>query len=414
MADSDKEYRINITTTADNAGSMSAIEEFEKIQQRLSGVYQGTRDVRQIWMEMDRIIPGTGQALEAAMTGPLGIIVGLGAALDFTVTALKKFNEEMDKILDEDLTGPLDQANAIAQAWTGIADAAAKAVEQFNSAQGIFDRAQKGIDSDKGLSPQEKLQAELSNKMNEAANAEAQAEAAKRKAESYKLPATNEQAQAEAKAEAEVAAQRRKQGDDALAESQRIGDAEVSGISSVTTKGFWEFAQKQILEHGLKFWKYQTGGEMTRELDIEGKRQIDIANAGDAEGASLDARTKEREAARKDAESKAADAAKLRLDAQWEANPNNAGSLAAKLAQQKTYSGGEAAVASDFSRIASDLATHGPKSQQTIQDMRDALRDATAMIKALSAAGDDVKELQREIQALRAQVTAQGSNGTFK
>lgn len=153
---------------------------------------------------------------------------------------------------------------------------------------------------------------------------------------------------------------------------------------------------------------------MTRELDIEGKRQIDIANAGDAEGASLDARTKEREAARKDAESKAADAAKLRLDAQWEANPNNAGSLAAKLAQQKTYSGGEAAVASDFSRIASDLATHGPKSQQTIQDMRDALRDATAMIKALSAAGDDVKELQREIQALRAQVTAQGSNGTFK
>ena len=95
----------------------------------------------------------------------------------------------------------------------------------------------------------------------DAVNAQSQADAAKHRAESFKLPQSDEDAKAAADALSNAAKPRHEKGESESALSQRIQDASAEGgFGTLMTKGFWDFFGRNLIEHGAAAWNWQTGG----------------------------------------------------------------------------------------------------------------------------------------------------------
>jgi hypothetical protein len=361
---------------ADKSGSESFLSEFENIRQRMEGTYQGVRDVRSIFMELDRILPGSGQLLEAVFTGPLGLIVAAGYGLDQLVTVLTKVEEHFQAILSKDLTGPINQAAALAELYNGVADAIAKANSEFNSPEGIFGRTEKGIEAQRGLSESQRLQADLAAKVTESTNANIQAANAQHKAESFKLPQSDD----EAKKQIDALRIQGKEHQDA-ADQLRKEAAARSDMQATASKSLAGFILAAVT-HPVEMAKAMAG--MAGKTTVEGVRESQQKTADeqaqalklDREANSIEALVKRRDAARTEAESKAESATKISNDAAWESDPNNVGSIAWKQAQQRNFSSGESAAAAALQRAADDLKTHGPGavSGETMQRQRSEIR----------------------------------------
>ncbi len=360
-------------------------EDLEKVEKRVEGVSGQSREMYHIFDDMNRIAPGLGESLRGLITGPLGMIGALLFGLGEAKAAWDRYDEALEKVLGENLTEGIDKAQALAQAFTGITDAVASATTAWDSSGEVLDRALKNIQAQLGFTRQliqaEKdlalqrlqsqkqsgqisesdyeakkaavegesrkagydaerraLQAELTQKINAAANAQAQADAAKKKAESFRL-APDAVAKADEAALAEQEKSRREQGGNEIALAARIRDATASanssalGLGAFGTGGFWDFAWQNILNHGLAAWNYQRAGQMAREQESAGRQDIDIADATATEEARREAQSKARNKAREEAERATGDATKASQEATWESNPNNAGSLAAKIRQ---------------------------------------------------------------------------------
>lgn len=393
MADTDKEYRIKITTTADMQGATSALdklgdvsksvsgtqydlgEDIGKVEKRIEGVSGQSREFYRIMSELDRFAPGLGESLRAIFEGPLASI-GL---LIFGATELKgvleKYQEKLDDILGEDLTQGIDKANALAQAFTGIADAVRKANDEFNSAASIYERARAGIQDQLALTKQliesqkelalQRLadlkqsgqisgpeyearrqavenqgraatqaaeerakQAELAQKINEAANAQAQADEAKRRAQAFHLPESDEVAKAQSQTLSKQAAEQQKIADDARKQAAILNDM----VTEMHTSGFLTGLGVNATSHPIELLKtFFTSGAGNDYLSAlffpsilkgaaAGKGREATEAAGNALGldraaAERDQAIKDRDAARAAAERLAGEATKAHQDA---------------------------------------------------------------------------------------------------
>lgn len=421
------------------------------------------REMFRIYSDLDRLAPGLGEGLRAMVTGPLGAIGALLVGLNAAKSAWEDYDQKLEEILGEDLTSGIDKANALATAYKGIADAVAKANEQFNSAESIAQRAQKNIeaqlnftkqliDAEKQLALQrlesakangqisdaqyqsgkaaiegeatiagfeaekKAIRDELTQKDNEAANLQAQADAAKRKADAFKLPESDDVAKASADALSAAAKTRRDQGEAENAKAQRFEDANVSaqsagGLGALMTKGFWDFAGQQIMNHGLAVWNYQTGGQAIREQRGAAKSDTDIANSTDASAARISKLIKERDKAREDAAQAAGKATTAKDDAAWESDPKNAGSLAAKFNQTDTLekisgaSHEQSQMSELFKRITADLAIHGPGASAAMKDAAIALQSAVGMFKDLAATGEDMSRIKNQLAVMQRRIS---------
>lgn len=298
--------------------------------------------------------------------------------------------EDMTGIQMPDLTSGIDDANNLAMSWDGVKNAIATANQEFSSAQSIYDRAQKGIqdqlgyikqliDAEKMLAIQrlenaknagqiseadyearkssiegqsrqateaaeeKALRAQLTQKANLASNAQAQADAAARRANSFKLPESDDAAKAQAdalKKEAEAyksdAESRRNRADEISDAAQTANQPGLAGAASIGTAGFWKDLVSRIgaIWTGNRpvFGDAEAYAQSQREK-AAGERGT--ANAGERESARIEELIKERDKARQDAKKAAADAQKAKNDYAWENNPSNAGSLASRTQAQR-------------------------------------------------------------------------------
>ncbi len=140
MADDGKELKIHVVTTADTAGLTKTEEEFAAVEARLTGVYQGARDVRQAFGEFDRILPGLGSSMMAVFTGPLG---WFAAAAD----GIFLLTEQMRHLSDATERAAAAQAKLNAKVYDEIADAQEKVAENNQVYADFLDKLKEKTDA---------------------------------------------------------------------------------------------------------------------------------------------------------------------------------------------------------------------------------------------------------------------------
>ncbi|HEV2329372.1 MAG TPA: hypothetical protein VGY56_11355 [Verrucomicrobiae bacterium] len=411
MSDESKNLEFKITAAYDGSGPKKAADDFEAVgdaakkasgtgtdfgetlegvAKRAEGVSGESREMYRIFSELNRIAPGLGESLRAAMTGPLGAASLLVLGLYEAKVALEEYEKALDNILGEDLTAGIDKANLLAVAYNGIAEAVQKANEQFNSAEAQTSRAEKNIagqltftkqliDAEKALALQRlenakangqiseaefevrkeavegqsqaataqaerrALQAQLSQKHIDAANSQAQADASARKAASFHLPQSDKVAEAEATTLTGQAEEQKKLSADARERAAILNDIVVSFQSSAVQGLFASLmhpivSSEEMLSRGGMAGMMPALFPLFVSSDAARKRAETAQEKSNYEGltrasGNIDSEIKAREAAREDAQRLAGDAVKARDEAAWESDPNNAGSLAGKLQQ---------------------------------------------------------------------------------
>jgi hypothetical protein len=439
-------------------------EAAEGAEKRIEGVSGSSREMYRIFYELDRLAPGLGETLRATFTGPLGAIGLLIFGVVGLKSALSEYDAELDKTLTTEDTG-LEQAKALAVAYNGIATAVTKAASAWDSAQSIEDRGLKNIeaqlaattaliDAEKQLAiqrlerakaagqigeqdyeaqkaaiegqsettiqgvKQSSLQAQLGQMRTEVTNATIQAQNAQRKAEGFKIPATDEEAKANADAMKQRAEEFRKNAETARADAARYNDMAVSAstvpgfiASMFTSSSFWKGAWEQFKGNAPE--TMNPFGALSEQSKQKAKEATEAADSADKESARLSAQIAERNKARDEAARLAAEAAKIQEEFEWQNNPNNAAGIAAKILNERNVARvtsigtGETQLTADFAKIQSDLAVHGPGAQAALMGARDALRDAVNTMASLSKIGDDVRRFRQQLTILQQQV-AQG------
>jgi hypothetical protein len=72
---------------------------------------------RMVFMELNKLIPGLGDALHAAFSGPIGPVILLGIAIAEIESKLNEYNTELDKVTEHELTTHLANIADLKKAW---------------------------------------------------------------------------------------------------------------------------------------------------------------------------------------------------------------------------------------------------------------------------------------------------------
>lgn len=467
---------------AAEADKKAQLEEADATQVNTVALREQLVVLRELMSGRFNRLPGSISILAGASGAGPRLTEGIMAAtmafvgLDMALSAIEKHDAPLEKILGEDLGEGIDKAQALADAWTGIADAVAEANQQLSSATAFYDQDMEDvrsqlaftlqlIEAQKQLALQrlqnqkdsgqigegeyerrraaiegqsradqfgarkKEEQEELGNKANEVANAKIQSEAAAKRAAAFKLPESDKEAQANADAMKARADEFRKQAEQSKADAQYYNDASISArtpagfLSSMfSTTTFWKGAWKQFQNGGPA--TFNPFGEFSKQAAQDAKEQTEAANSADREAERINEQIKARQMARSEAKKAAADAATAEQEFQRESNPNKAGSVAAKIRNDTQLeniarvNAGESELTTDIRQIQKDLSVHGPKAQDAMRDAAAALKDAVSTLATLAALGDDVKEFRAQIEVLRRQLdgvsnTAHQSLNTF-
>lgn len=420
--DSDKELKISIVTQADTAAAVGAADaianvgkaadlasasqfnltaDLQKVEKRIEGVSGQSREMYHAFYELDRIAPGVGESLRGAITGPLGAAGALLFNLYFIKQALEDNEKQLQQVLGEDLELGIDNANALATAFDGVAKAVEKVNAEWNSPSSIAGRAGKN----------ESDQAKLGDVVTENTNAQIQARNAAAKAAAFHMPASDKVASAIVDVFKKSADELQKKGESEKGTASGLRDTAVeiasggSALNVALTAGFWHMLAENFKTHYAAVWNYEGPGRMASRFDAEGRSDIEISNAKAAEAARREAQIKARDEARAQEEATAAVARRTQLETDWQRNPNNPGSLAEKIQL-------DSALTSNISRVQSDLETHGPNAVQALKDAASGLQTAVDIIKQLSGLGANVADARHQIELLQRQIAAVQVSGS--
>lgn len=458
MDESDKELKISIVTQAEGTGIEDTTEDLEKIRERLHGVYQESRDFRQLFFEIDRVLPGIGSEMLALVSGPFGAAAAAFSGLILLSRSLKEemksMNEEAKKFLD--IAGQPDavdnmqkQAAAIAQSaadMQALADNASSYMDNINSVATALEQQLKTLQAIEreraALESAQKALAIANIQAQEASGAMTPEQAAAARKE-VEIQALQKQAQDKDRAQAEeirdktnalIAAQNQKAELDqkfADADAKRRRDQAHQDAVSLDPKKQLEAIhalQQQIQEMQRIVENPTNAEELGRRAAIVGGSQIERAQAQLArleeqlrnfqQSQSPEAQAKlqaDKDAAAA-AKKAADDNAKLIGDLTKQLADLKTAITATRPLQQQTTATQEAtiltdAVAGDFKTITDALKQHGPSARLTLEQVRDALADAAQTLQALAALGVDVKNFQQQLNALKQQVASIKSSG---
>jgi len=79
-----------------------------------------------LFSEINRIVPGLGEAMHAAFAGPLGPIILVGIAIAAAKNALDSYNQSLDKMGESAAAGHAEQIQAVRDAWDHVEEGMAK------------------------------------------------------------------------------------------------------------------------------------------------------------------------------------------------------------------------------------------------------------------------------------------------
>jgi hypothetical protein len=137
-----------IAGVAQESGNLSQSQynlegDLGKVEKRIEGVGGQSREMYRVFSQIDRLVPGLGEGLRGAITGPLGMMAALFFTTDLVLGKFKEFDKELDAIADQAadptfLDGIRARTEALMQAADAAQEYAAKLYNGVDGEQGII------------------------------------------------------------------------------------------------------------------------------------------------------------------------------------------------------------------------------------------------------------------------------------
>ena len=444
MADADKEFKIHILTTAEGTGLDETAADFDKVKEKLHGVYQETRDFRQLFAELDREAPGFGSSLLAAVSGPFGRIAALTTALvelgqefdrlnQISRQSVTAQNEVLQAFAQPDFIKAIeDQRKAIADEageWQGFLDRLDEAktkqddlntslqkevtlLKEIEQARANLDSAQKGLAIARIQA--EEASGAITPEQAEAARAQVEIQAiAKKQADKE----TEQNDELNAKKVALFAAQNKQaELDKAAKAAQAKSDQEQRNLKNVMLEPDKQMELIEEARRGVEWYQENPNAIGAAEQSVH--QEVALRQLQDQMDNYNKATTPEANDARKKDADAAAAAQKAALDNQAliakltsEISDLNATIKTTRPVERQTAGTEQesallGAVASEFKSANEEIAGHGPKAMQNIQTILETVQIISALLKQLSGLGYDISRLKAQLDQIQRQVAA--------
>jgi hypothetical protein len=107
------------------------------------------REKHEIIRGLTQAFPGLGEAVIYALHPATLAAFAIGGAFEIFKKRVEDAGIALSDLQMPDLTGPVAEANNLAQAWDGIKQAVDAALQSFNSAESAFSRTNKALDAQK-------------------------------------------------------------------------------------------------------------------------------------------------------------------------------------------------------------------------------------------------------------------------
>ncbi len=124
----EREFKIRITTLADASGAQKTAAELDKVTASTEGAAKATEKhsvglhaMHRLFHALNEVVPGLGVVMQAAFS-PIGATISIAVlALQFFREHLKKINEELDKMGEENAKPATNRLNALRDATVSAA-----------------------------------------------------------------------------------------------------------------------------------------------------------------------------------------------------------------------------------------------------------------------------------------------------
>ncbi len=455
------------TTTHLNDATLEHSKVTEEATEKTESFTHKKRELREATESLTRSYPALGDAISAVFNPAALAIFGIVSATEIWKSRVETLARALGGIELPPLGDHIKEAQDLSVAYDGMAKAVAGANREFNSSSEVFERQDKAIRSELSATKQlieaqkekaiadldvsraggqigaaeyeakkaiieqgandKTVQAEINArnqdliaKKNEANQATRDAKSLSNKAEAIKLPENDAVAEAQAKEYDDIADAQRKAAKDARALAERVRKVQ----NTLDTGSVQEIAAN-IPEHfkvESQVGAFSTDAQANEAANIQdtaARNAESEAERAERQAAAIRKKVEERKNLRKQAEDAAAKATTLNRGIEGEDDPNNVGSVAwqniqdAASLRSRDQSSGEIRFAGDITGIQSDLKAHVGSQQEALRiqnDIVQALRDATSIIKEMGKSGNEVGQMRQELAQLKSDLFSRINN----
>jgi hypothetical protein len=130
---SDSAAKILISFGLDDKQANEAVDrikkfgkETEESGEKAKHANEHHREMHHLFGELNRVVPGLGEAMHAAFAGPLGPLILLGMAIGEVSKAFKDYNSELDKIPAAEIAAHAEAIKSVRAAWDSAQDGIGK------------------------------------------------------------------------------------------------------------------------------------------------------------------------------------------------------------------------------------------------------------------------------------------------